>query len=264
MSFCEGPDGPCHDAHTLRLFSPHKIPAAYSAQRLPLVAIGASSGCLRGWPTRSHTLSTTLAPGHGARQTRRGRFRWRNALDRQIARGPHDIPQSITIINKALMQSQGASRWATPCATSLASPGCSRGRADRQQHQPQRLQRADRHLPGRFSRPGPVLPRHLRARRSRGSDGTVVDAFRARLDRWRDQPGDEEGAAQADHRGDRCPDHEWPGSQHRSTSIARCRRPPPCGSPLMAQDGAPTTRREMTVAGCRHRAIASPRHQHPH
>ena len=108
-----------------------------------------------------------------------------------------DIPQSVTIINKALMQSQGATSLAS-ALRNVARPHHRRGRRrhDRQQHQPQRLLGTHRHLPRRHARPRPVLPRHLRARADRGADGSVVDAVRPRLDRRRDQPGAEEAVAQ--------------------------------------------------------------------
>ena len=109
-----------------------------------------------------------------------------------------DIPQSVTIIDKALMQSQGATSLTERAAQRARHHARrSRRRPDRQQHQPARLLGAHRHLPRRLARPRPVLPRHLRARVDRGADGSVLDAVRPRLDRRRDQPGAEAADAQA-------------------------------------------------------------------
>ena len=101
-----------------------------------------------------------------------------------------DVPQSVIVINKALMQSQGA--------TSLTSavrnvPGITIGAAEGGQignniNLNGFSARTDLYH-RRHARPRPVLSRHLRPRADRGADGPVVDAVRPRLDRRRDQPG---------------------------------------------------------------------------
>ena len=73
-----------------------------------------------------------------------------------------DIPQSIVIINKALMQSQGATSFQSAIRnTPGLTLGAAEGGNDRQQHQPQRLLGPYRHLPRRHARPRPVLSRHF-------------------------------------------------------------------------------------------------------
>ena len=106
-----------------------------------------------------------------------------------------------------------------------------RGRPDRQQHQPERLHRPDRHLPRRLPRPGPVLPGHLRPAGGRGADGPLLHAVRARLDRGRDRPGVQDAHAQAVHRDGGLRHDQRPGAGRPSTRTSRCRPPPRRASP---------------------------------
>ena len=167
----------------------------------------------------------------------------RGSINRMGAANLMDVPQSVIVINKALMQSQGATTLDQARAQRAGRHHrLGRRRHDRQQHQPQRLLGAHRHLPRRHARPRPVLSRHLRARADRGPDGPVLDAVRPRLDRRRDQPGDQEAVAEAGHR----------SSASRPRPTASCAPPP-----TSTRRSARTTRRASTAcsSGARPRRI---------
>ena len=113
-------------------------------------------------PCRPRPWRRSPSPARGRATTSRRR----RPASTGSASDVRDVPQSVVIINKALMQSQGA----TSLHRAVRNvPGRHdrrrRRRPDRQQHQPQRLLGAHRHLSRRHARPRPVLSRHLRARR---------------------------------------------------------------------------------------------------
>ena len=127
-----------------------------------------------------------------------------------------DVPQTVIVINRALMKSQAATTLDQARAQRAGRHHrLGRRRHDRQQHQPQRLLGAHRHLPRRHARPRPVLSRHVRARGDRGPDGPVLDAVRPRLDRRRHQPGDQEARAEAGDGTQRPGDDQRPHPHHR-------------------------------------------------
>ena len=180
------------------------------------------------------------------------------------ARPACDMPQSVTVINKALMQSQGA----TSLASALRNvPGVTIGAAEGGQignniNLNGFSARTDLYLDG-MRDPRPVLSRHLRARADRGADGPVVDAVRPRLDRRRDQPGLQEAVADKTRTSSASSGtHQRPRCAPRPTSTSRLARPSAFRVAAMFQEGNASTRDQTDVLDFGIAPSLQARHRH--
>ena len=115
-----------------------------------------------------------------------------------------DIPQSINVITEKLIDDAQA-RHAQGGAALFGRHHLRRHRErHRPGHPPARLsgRHGGRPADRRHARPVAVRPRHLQPRPHRSAARLGLDAVRPRLDRRRDQPGDQEAAARGpDRRG---------------------------------------------------------------
>ncbi len=164
-----------------------------------------------------HHPAANLARDSGAGCRRQDQLQPTEQPVHRPGRGdPHDIPQSITVINQALMQSQGS----TSLASALRNvPGLTIGGAEGGQigtniNLNGFSARTDIYLDG--ARDRAQYYRDVFALDAvRSADGPVVDAVRPRLDGRRDQPGHQAAFAHRGGRGIGLGQHHWAGPHHR-------------------------------------------------
>jgi catecholate siderophore receptor len=147
----------------------------------------------------------------------------RGSINRLGAGNLMDVPQSVVVINRALMQSQGVTtaRGCCPqcarCDHRLGRGRCNIGTNINLNGFSARTG----HLSRWHARPWPVLPGRVRSGAGRGTDGPIVDAVRPWLDRRRHQPGDEEALPEAGDGTQRLRPRPMASCAQRPTSTCR-------------------------------------------
>ncbi len=187
----------------------------------PVAALAAEASAKADAPTVDSVTVTAAGGGYVAT----------NSLSKLPA-DLQDVPQSVTVLNRALLQSQGVSSLADALKNvpGITIGGAEGGQIGNNINLNGFTARTDIFMDG-FRDRGQYYQRHLRPGLGGGADGPLVHAVRPRLDRRGDQPGVEEGGADAWVFGRPLRNHQWPGPRRGGPQRAPVGQVGPSASP---------------------------------